>query len=454
MLLFIFSQCRIAARFKACDAAVMDDRFNRSRGAELLSNVPIPYKFSDDQVAHKHRARELLDRALQTRRDRKDTEANHQRRQRQRAVLEQLCNKCFSKEMQADPGPGERFWKRHAVSARSRHRVEDGADAVHGVRYSGKHEVRTARLHRDFIDRAPAHTDDSIRAVLRTVAGTGGGNELDTSSTHESKPFIEIEGREGVGVNFDWSEPYVMAYNSASAGIQRQDKWCMQGELSRSMPIPKVRTRPGHDETELKMMHSAAVMESLAGGGVGVATKILGLKERGAPWDHISQFAAMAKATAFEMPKETALEVCRCLAEAAMEAEAEAEVEAIASLRTCAMSLLASAAARARDADSLDFPLCGLEMIAKTGLGWSAFSNMYLDHDLSDSASVPALVAGSWSPSSCSSSAATRRLSSKCRLKQQVGSATFSFGRLSVMETLSANLLRPADVLQGPHIGR
>ena len=56
----------------------------------------------------------------------------------------------------------------------------------------------------------------------------------------------------------------------------------------------------------------------------------------------------------------------------------------------------------------LDFPLCGLEMIAKTGLGWSAFSNMYLDHDLSDSASVPALVAGSWSPSSCSSSAATR----------------------------------------------
>lgn len=293
-------------------------------------------------------------------------------------MLEQLCNKCFSKEMQADPGPGERFWKRHAVSARSRHRVEDGADAVHGVRYSGKHEVRTARLHRDFIDRAPAHTDDSIRAVLRTVAGTGGGNELDTSSTHESKPFIEIEGREGVGVNFDWSEPYVMAYNSASAGIQRQDKWCMQGELSRSMPIPKVRTRPGHDETELKMMHSAAVMESLAGGGVGVATKILGLKERGAPWDHISQFAAMAKATAFEMPKETALEVCRCLAEAAMEAEAEAEVEAIASLRTCAMSLLASAAARARDADSLDFPLCGLEMIAKTGLGWSAFSNMFL----------------------------------------------------------------------------
>ena len=36
----------------------------------------------------------------------------------------------------------------------------------------------------------------------------------------------------------------------------------------------------------------------------------------------------IAKATAFEMPKETALEVCRCLAEAAMEAEAEAEVEA------------------------------------------------------------------------------------------------------------------------------
>ncbi|CAE7429974.1 unnamed protein product, partial [Symbiodinium sp. CCMP2456] len=324
-------------------------------------------------VAHKHRARELLDRALQTRRDRKDTEANHQRRQRQRAVLEQLCNKCFSKEMQDDPGPGERFWKRHAFSARSRHRVEDGADAARGVRYSGKHEVRTTRLHREVIDRAPAHTDDSIRAVLR------GGSELDTSSTQASKPFIEIEGSEGVAVNFDWSEPYVMAYNSASAGIQRQDKWCMHGELSRSMPIAKVRTRPGHDETELKMMNSAAVMESLAGGGVGVATKILSLGERGARWDHINQFAAMAQATAFEMPKEMALELVQCLADAAVEAEAEqAEAQAVESLRTCAMSLLASAAARARDADSLDFPLCGLEMIAKTGLGWSAFSNMFL----------------------------------------------------------------------------
>jgi len=174
-----------------------------------------------------------------------------------------------------------------------------------------------------------------------------------------------------------------MAYNSASAGIERQGKWCMQGELSGSLPIPKVRTRPGHDETELKMMNSAAVMESLAGGGVGVATKILGLRERGAPPDHISQFAAMAKATAFEMPKEMALELVQCLADAAIQAEqaeqAQAQApEAVESLRTCAMSLLASAAVRARDADSLDFPLCGLETIAKTGLGWSAFSNMFL----------------------------------------------------------------------------
>ena len=65
------------------------------------------------------------------------------------------------------------------------------------------------------------------------------------------------------------------------------------------------------------MANSAEILDNLAGGGagsrrslrsshsgnsifqfpvVGIAHKILDLRERGAPWDHISQFAAMAQA--------------------------------------------------------------------------------------------------------------------------------------------------------------
>ena len=72
-------------------------RYQRSRGAELCSNALVPPKFSDvedgllvwqfsrelylhlhRQVKSKYRARELLDRALQARIDRKQEEANCQ----------------------------------------------------------------------------------------------------------------------------------------------------------------------------------------------------------------------------------------------------------------------------------------------------------------------------------------------------------------------------------------
>ena len=122
--------------------------------------------------------------------------------------------------------------------------------------------------------------------------------------------FVEAKSRLSAQpqVNFEWSEPYVMAYNSASAGAtglaamfsmehcpagSKASSARASGACKVSFPevcrfrrpaaecilrhcgfhmfggLLKVRTRPGHDETELKMMNSAAVMESLAGGGVG-----------------------------------------------------------------------------------------------------------------------------------------------------------------------------------------
>ncbi|CAE7213880.1 unnamed protein product [Symbiodinium natans] len=369
----------MAARIDVSDSCMSawPHEYDRSRGAELCSNVRIPRKFEDAEVENKHRARELLDRALQNRRDRKQQEATQQRQHRQRVLLDQLCNKCFTKELAADPVPGETFWKRHAFSARARHHVEDPRESVHV-------SVRKSQLYRELARRAPAHVDDSIRAVL--------GDEAmrDEPSAHPARSFVGIES-EAFEVSYDLREPYVMAYNSASAGIQRQEKWSSHGELARSVKFPKVRVRHGHDETELKMANSAEILDNLAGGGAGIAHKILDLRERGAPWDHISQFAAMAQAAAFEMPKEMALKVVACLAEAAANAEEDASPHATDGptqhaqasaasehLCNCAMSVLASAAARARDAHDVEFPLCGLEVIAKTGLGWAAFSNMFL----------------------------------------------------------------------------
>ena len=139
----------------------------------------------------------------------------------------------------------------------------------------------------------------------------------------------------------------------------------------------------------------------------GVATKILGLRERGAPPDHISQFAAMAKvrpelehlvapawprrpplsrcprrwlwswSSASQMPpskqskrskrrlrpRRPARPSTRAgarvwgggmweVAGRKYEETLRSRLQAVESLRTCAMSLLASAAVRARDADS------------------------------------------------------------------------------------------------------
>ncbi|CAE7767331.1 unnamed protein product, partial [Symbiodinium pilosum] len=358
--------------------------YQRSRGAELCSNALVPPKFSDVEVKSKYRARELLDRALQARIDRKQEEANCQRRQRQRILLEQLCNRCFAQEPAQDPAPGAAFWKRHSYCARARcHDVADG----HMSSSVNKSQAQTARLHRELARRAPAHADDSIRAVLS-------GQRMPRTPPAckpSSGPGIQSDHFQ---VSYDRREPYVMAYNTASAGFDRKQKWSLQEGLAGSFRVPKVRAIYGHDETELDMVNAAQAMEQVAGGGRGIANKILGLRARGAAWDRIGPFAKAAQAAAFEMPKELALEVALCLAEAAGEAtgsmvhkevepvplmdEISDAAEAAGHLCAAAMSLLASAAARARDADGVDFPLRGLEVIAETGLGWAAFSNMFL----------------------------------------------------------------------------
>ena len=81
------------------------------------------------------------------------------------------------------------------------------------------------------------------------------------------------------------------------------------------------------------------------------------------------------------MPKEVALQLAVMFAEISKPTKPAKDVAfelPVDALQDAAMSLMSSAAARARDSDSCEFPLLGLEAIARTGLGWTAFSNMFL----------------------------------------------------------------------------
>ena len=361
----------------------------RSRASELKAEVRIPAKESfeskDAQVA--------LDALLSARKMRKQSEADQQRLCRQRLRWEKVCEEALnmSNSNQEDPMQtgAATFWQRHAFGRLSRRTPLPPASP------SSRKPVPNKSC-REMFRRAPAHTTDAVKAVLaeRTPKAAQSSNE----QAQEFHNFIELEG------SFDWSSPYTLAYNSASADLARQEKW----EQSRSRHtqterIERTEMTYGYDEEDVKLMKSSQRLEHEAGGGLGIARRILALKEQGAPWQEFLPLAPRAQTTSFEIPKELALQLAIVFAGISKGAEScsESESKETTSIRTprtpigsiesseslrsgadllvfTAMSLMSSAAARARDSDSCEFPLEGLEAIAQSGLGWRAFSNMFL----------------------------------------------------------------------------
>ncbi|CAJ1338624.1 unnamed protein product [Effrenium voratum] len=323
---------------------------SRSRGAELLSQGRIP---PWAEACNGQKAILQLEVLLGARKARKSEAAQASKRRWQREKYERWVEEWE----RAPEAPAERFWRRHGFGRSTRrevpserHQVEPWDELAAAER---PQVLETQR-------RAFAHAQDGVKAVL-----DGGASPLVARRMARPREVAPLEPA------YDWKDPYTMAYNCASARQHRQMKWQQRKDPN---ALQKVEATFGFDEEEVAMMKATQAMDPA--GGFGTALEALHFAERRS-WRQVLRLAPRAKATAFEMPKELALQVALAFSDAA-EAAAEAEEDkAKEEGLAAAMALLSSVAARARDAESAELPLQGLEALALTGLGWAAFSNMF-----------------------------------------------------------------------------
>ena len=327
--------------------AMLPPEPDRSRAAELLTEVRIPKK-SDESRG------EAAFLSLSARRIRREKEADEQRR-RQRQRWEQLSQDRNESQTGASGASGA-FWKRHNFG-RSTCRM-----FAHHLAQSDPMSIESSTVCREIARRAPAHANDAVKVILEPS---------------DIPPCVLPNGEtcrrpaSGEEISFDWNDPFTMAYN-AMASTCRGEKWQHRRKLSEEAEAAKPEMTFGFDAEDLSLLKDSEKLEGCAGGGVNLARHIFAKEKRSAaeclPW------AAQAKATAFEMPKEVALHLAVAFAESSKEASESCESILI----DAAMALMSSAAARARDSDDFSFPLQGLEALAQTGLAWKAFSNMFL----------------------------------------------------------------------------
>lgn len=344
VLKFIWSASAPWPRHDILALAMLPPEPDRSRAAELLTEVRIPRK-SDESRGPAALA------LLSARRMRREKEADEQRLCRQRQRWEQLCSQDTN-----DNQKGPAFWKRHNFG-RSTCRM-----FAHHLATSDPMNMKSSKVCREVARRAPAHANDAVKAVLEPP------NIAACSLTNGDTCRRQASGEE---ISIDWNDPFTMAYN-AMASTCRGEKWQHRRKLSEEAEAVKPEMSFGFDAEDLRLLKHSEELESCAGGGVNLARHILAKDRRAAdylPW------ATQAKAAAFEMPKEVALHLAVAFAESSKEAPCESS-ESI--LIDAAMALMSSAAARARDSDDFSFPLEGLEALAQTGLAWKAFSNMFL----------------------------------------------------------------------------
>lgn len=374
-----------------------------------------------------------LEALLSARKLRKQSEADRQRLLRQRQRWDKVCENALntslngvnsskstaqtecrehveSGEPRAEVPLGvtgaTTFWQRHAfgrlsrrttpctvntntVSAMLSYPLEQEHPDSQGTQRTQRTGTRPGEKScREMFRRAPAHTTDAVKAVL--AVKTPKAAQLVNEQAEMLQDFVEMEG------SFDWSSPYALAYNSASAEVSRQEKWEQKRRLPQRREAERTEITYGYDDEDVKLMKASQRLDHEAGGGLGIARRILALKEQGATWQEFLLLAPRAQTTSFEIPKELALQLAVAFAEIShashSSAEKDRETESSRTtkdddndickarelLRMTAMSMMSSAAARARDADSCEFPLEGLEAIARSGFGWRAFSNMFL----------------------------------------------------------------------------
>jgi len=154
--------------------------------------------------------------------------------------------------------------------------------------------------------------------------------------------------------------PEKQAYNDPLAALHRRAKW--------------------QHHTERLAAGLSPEEEAVAQGGASLAL----LVQSALPWELLT-LAPQLEASCFEAPKEEALRAAvrlgaaarRILADAVTPQVAEAE-SAAAVLRRAALALIASAASRARDAHSHDFPVEALEAMHAAGVGAPVYVNMLL----------------------------------------------------------------------------
>ena len=398
-------------------SAMLPPEPQRSRASELKAELRIP-KAKDqrtDQTESKD-AQLALEALLSARKLRKQSEADRQRLLRQRQRWDKVCENALNgvngakstDQTESEPRAeiplgvtgATTFWQRHAFGRLSRrttpctvnintvsamlsypeHPAAQGTQRNQGTRPGEK-------SCREMFRRAPAHTTDAVKAVL--AEKTPKAAQLLNEQAEMLQDFVEMEG------SFDWSSPYALAYNSASAEVSRQEKWEQQRRLPQRLARERTERTEityGYDEEDVKLMKASQRLNHEAGGGFVIARRILALKEQGATWQEFLLLAPRAQTTSFEIPKELALQLAVAFAEISQVASSDSSAEKERSegsessratrdtelLRITEMSMMSSAAARARDADSCEFPLEGLEAIARSGFGWRAFSNMFL----------------------------------------------------------------------------
>ena len=320
--------------------AMLPPEPSRSRASELRAELHLPPATGSSSSSRARGAAEVLLSARQVQR-----------------LLHEEGKKSVDGvgDLAAGTGGTGSFWQRHAFGRSSRRTA--AYYPQEGRRRVG--EKWCCEMFR----RAPAHTEDAIKAVLAEKVPKAPQTRKEQADV--PKDLVQNDG------TFDWSSPYSLAYNSAGADLAREEKWQQQKCFPQLLEGKATEITYGYDVEDVKLMKESRRLDHMAGGGLAVAHRILALKNLGVPAEEFLPLALRAASTAFEMPKEMALQISLALLPSDPSDSSD-------TLSSAALALLSSAAARARDAEDMDFPVQGLETLALSGLGWKAFSNMFL----------------------------------------------------------------------------
>lgn len=383
----------------------------RSRAVELAREQRVPFK-DPWAGASPRQASDTLKQVLFARRARYQEAAELERKRRHnRITVEKVLkdldsprtgreDRSHTREQEnVDKTPlsvrgSETFWQRHGFGRLTRH----GEKAVPTIKLSSYRAAQDAS--HEMARCAPAHMEDTIQAILQGPDDVNGPSSFPPAASLGGQAYFRAYEEP-----LDWHEPPAAGQASMTVESHRQQKWDLQKQKMSAHGVDSVEHVYGFDKEDAALTDAAHALEDVAGGGVSIAHLIL---EASLAWQGLLPLSHRAEAACFEMPKEKAITVAIRLADAARLAESECDAKAeearnaevtyvqeaektadaaaslslerakaTVELRRCSCALLASAAARARDAHGPEFSIEGLEALASTGLGWLSFKDIF-----------------------------------------------------------------------------